>query len=328
MPNRAQKIRLGIFVVISVVALIALIAFFTSERYLQKTDIYYIAYSDVSVSGLEVGSSVKYLGIKVGTIRDIQIDPQDVSRIIVRVALQPGTPIKEDSRADIASVGITGLKMIEIRGGSQEAELLEPGSYIAAGSSSIADEISGRAEIIAEKLERVLNNLQLATEPQKLDKVTEMADQASRVFARVDTLLAHNNASLQRTIRATETMTTRFDSTSQLLHAAAIRINDIMQSDTLTQILASARDISFKLNEVNLKQLIQELGEVVDRTNRLLIQMDHEFERGSVDFLAGMEQLRSTLDNLHQTSRLLQEDPSILIRGAAYKDAPDRKLDR
>ncbi|MCB0316686.1 MAG: MCE family protein, partial [Calditrichaeota bacterium] len=56
-------------------------------------------------SGLEVGSPVKYLGIKVGTIKNISIAPEDVSRIIVKVALKPGTPVKEDARADIVSIG-------------------------------------------------------------------------------------------------------------------------------------------------------------------------------------------------------------------------------
>ncbi|MFP4622443.1 MAG: ATP-binding cassette domain-containing protein [Bacteroidales bacterium] len=67
---------------------------------------------------------------------------------------------QKNAQAEITSVGLTGLKAIEIRGGSNEAENLKPGSYIQAGSS-ITREITGKAETIAQKAEKVLNNLQM-----------------------------------------------------------------------------------------------------------------------------------------------------------------------
>ena len=130
MKNQAQKIRLGIFLVISSVILLVLVGYFTAQEFFKKQDTYFIAYEGVSVGGLEVGSPVKYLGIKVGTIQDITIDPEDVNKVIIELALKEGTPIKEDAVADITSVGITGLKTIEIRGGSNESRSLEPDSYI------------------------------------------------------------------------------------------------------------------------------------------------------------------------------------------------------
>ena len=118
MKTRTQKIRLGIFIFISGALLVFLILYFAANKLFEKSDIYYVSYHDVSVSGLEVGSPVNYLGIKIGTISNIFIDPQDINSIIVELSLQPGTPIKKDAYADIVSLGITGLKTIQIRGGS------------------------------------------------------------------------------------------------------------------------------------------------------------------------------------------------------------------
>ena len=115
MRHRAQRFRLGLFVLVSGALFVTLVGYFTTRRFLQETDPYYIAYQGVSVSGLQEGSSVKYLGIKVGIIESIRIDPKDIRRVIVKVALEPNTPIKADVHADIAAVGITGLKTIEIR---------------------------------------------------------------------------------------------------------------------------------------------------------------------------------------------------------------------
>lgn len=325
MASRSQKIRLGIFVVISTFAFIALIAFFTSERYLRKTDTYYIAYKDASVSGLEVGSPVKYLGLKVGTIKDIIIDPEDVSRIIVKIAVQADTPIKKDAYADIVSLGITGLKMIEIRGASKDAPLLEEGGYIEAGST---EEITGKAEVIAEKMERVLTNLQQLTQRENLQKITEMIDNAAAAFEQIEIMLGENRQGLNQTIASAREITARMDTTSRLLQESAAKVRSIVYSDTVAQILSSTRDISLKLKEANLENLIKEFGKVIERTNGLLSQVDQDIERGSANFYTSMRQLQATLENLNQASLLIQEDPSVLLRGTHVSDAPDKHLEK
>ncbi|RMD86265.1 MAG: MCE family protein [Calditrichaeota bacterium] len=323
MPTRAQKIRLGIFVVFSVAALIILVAFFTSEKFLQKKDTYYIAYKDISVSGLEEGSPVKYLGVKVGTVKDIRIDPEDVSRVIVKVELKAGTPIKKDAHADIVAMGITGLKMIEIRGASKEAPLLEKGSYIPAGSS-ISEQITGKAEIIAEKAERVLNNLQKLTTPENLQKIIKMSENAASAFEKLDSILGENRNDLREAITSTQSIAARLDTTAQIFYESAQKIRSIVYGDTLKQILSSTREISQKLKEADLGNLIKELGTVADQTNQLLIQVNRNLDRGSIDILHTLRELRSTIENLHEISRAIRDDPSILVRGTELKDTPDR----
>jgi len=148
MKSRDQKVRLGVFIMISALLLLTLIGYFTARRLFEKTDEYYVAYQDVSVSGLEVGSPVKYLGITVGSIAEIIIDPDDVNRIIVRLSLKEGTPVKTDASADIVAMGITGLKTIEIKGGTNEADFLEQGQYIAQGTSLVDDKRASRGYCI------------------------------------------------------------------------------------------------------------------------------------------------------------------------------------
>ena len=145
MKTRTQKIRLGIFIFISGALLVFLILYFAANKLFEKSDIYYVSYHNVSVSGLEVGSPVNYLGIKIGSISNIFIDPQDINSIIVEMSLQPGTPIKKDDYADIVSLGITGLKTIQIRGGSNEADFLKRGEFLVAGSSA-SQEITDPSE--------------------------------------------------------------------------------------------------------------------------------------------------------------------------------------
>lgn len=332
MRNRAQKIRLGIFLVVSLSILFFTIGYFTAREFFKKEDVYYVAYENLSVSGLEIGSPVKYMGINVGSIRDITIDPDNVASIIVELALKPETPVKEDAEADITSIGITGLKNIEIRGGSNEASFLEPGSYIKPGSS-ITEAITGKAEIIAEKAEKVLNNLQTFTDPQNLDKITalvesitELSERTKVTVSKIDTVIMENRRDFRKTIAGFKEISERLDTSSQLLALSVEKIHQTVESDTLGEILGNVRDVSVKLREANVGALIENVTQVAKQTQELLKKVDSDLDRGSQDFTESLRLLRMTLENLLETSRKINDDPSILIRGINQKDTPDEDL--
>lgn len=327
MPTSSQKTRLGIFTFAGIFAFLILMVIIGTEQIFKEKDVYLISYKDISVSGLEIGSPVKYLGVSVGTIKDIFIDPDDVSRVVVSIALEPGTPVKRDARAEIAMVGITGLKMIEIRGGSQGAEILEPGDYIRPGGS-ITEEITGKAEVIADKIEILINNLTRFTQQENLDKITVMAEKATTTFDNVNMILEENRKDFRNTVRNTNIAMARLDTMSLLLKASLNEIHKISTGDTLKQIVENVRDVTEKLRESDIVSLIHRLDELVEHVNYLLIAVDHDLERGSKDFLTSVRKLKSTLIYLDETSRMINEDPSILIRGTSLDEIPDDDLDR
>lgn len=334
MRNRSQKIRLGVFLFISLTILLSVIGFLTAREFFEKEDIYYVSYEGVSVSGLEVGSPVKYMGIKVGTIKDIIIDPKDVNNVIIELALKPKTPIKEDVHADITSIGITGLKAIEISGGTNEAEFLEPGSYIEPGSS-LTQEISGKAEIIAQKAEKVLNNLQLFTQPDNLDKFTELAgkitaltEQTNQTVIKIDTIVSENRKDLRESITPMKSISQRLDESSQLLQTTMETIHLKIHSDTIDDILTNVRDVSAKLKETDLQKLIVNIATAADQSRQLLLKADNELDRNSQEFTESLNLLRSTLENLNKASMKINNDPSLLIRDKSTKDAPDHYLNK
>jgi len=326
MPSRSQKIRLGVFIVISSFALLLLLFIIGSKKFFEERDIYYIHYRDVSVSGLEVGSPVKYLGISIGSIQSIDFDPEDVYTVIVTISVTPGTPIKEDARANIEAIGITGLKMIEIRGGSNEADLLKPYDQIKAGTS-ITEDITGKAEQIANKVEKVMNNLLEFTQPDKLNKIITLAESATQSFDNINAMVEENRTNLREGLAYGNIVMARLDTISAALQTSSLAIERITTSDSLSQIVANFYDISTKLTKADLVVLVDRLREVVEKTNKILVTMDRDIELGSRNFLISLEKLKSTLDNLDETSRLLREDPSVLIHGTDIDDVPDDDLD-
>jgi phospholipid/cholesterol/gamma-HCH transport system substrate-binding protein len=334
MRNRSQKIRLGIFLFVSLSILLSFIGFFTAREFFEKEDIYYVSYEGISVSGLEVGSPVEYMGIKVGTIKDIRIDPKNVNKVIIELSLQPDTPIKEDVQADITSMGITGLKAIEISGGSNKAQSLEPGSQIPAGSS-LTQEITGKAEVIAQKAEKVLNNLQIFTQPENLNKFTEvlekislLTEQANQTVIKIDTIVSENRRDIRQSIAPMKVISERLDESSQLLETTMQTINLKVQSDTIDDILTNVRDLSARLKESDIQALIGNISTVAEQTQELLLKVDQDINNSSQDFSESLELLKLTLENLNKASVKVNNNPSLLLRNTNNKDIPDQDLNR
>ncbi len=333
MKTKAQKARLAIFFLISIGMLIVILGYFTARHIFEKKDTYYVAYHDVSVSGLEVGNPVKYLGINIGSISDIKINPEDFRSVIVELSIRPDTPIKEDAVADIISVGITGLKTIEIRGGTPKADFLKEGQYINPGTS-LADDITGKAEIIGFKAEQVLNNLQAFTHPDKqekifqsIDDIAELTQNINSAILSVDELIKENRSDIHETIVATNILSTQLGKSSKELDGTIKKVNKIVHSDTITQILGNIKDISLIIKETNLKRLIENFADLTEQTQRLMMQIDDDIDRSSHDLAENLSLLKITLENLSEASRKINESPSVLIRREEDAKGPDYILD-
>lgn len=89
----------------------------------------YHAFMRESVAGLGEGASVKYLGVAVGRVSAIDIDPDNSEEVRLTLDIARGTPVKTDTAAMLRSQGLTGLAYVDLEGGSRDAPLLaaEPG---------------------------------------------------------------------------------------------------------------------------------------------------------------------------------------------------------
>jgi phospholipid/cholesterol/gamma-HCH transport system substrate-binding protein len=326
MVTKSQKIRLGVFAFIAVVVAVAVIAAIVAPKLFQERDVYYIGYRDSSLTGLQEGSSVKYHGLSVGFVSDIYIDPEDIRRVIVEVSLEQDTPIKTDTRAAINMLGITGLKFIELRGGSNEAESLKPGGFIQSGQS-ITEQITGRAEVIAEKAELVLNNLASMTGDEQRQEFALLTLELTNTLQTLNQVMGENQESFSVTM-------TNAENISEDLHTVVLGTQEIVQqanrlakSDTLSRIMGNLIEISESLKEADMVQVIQDLNQALAHTNRMLGEFETAFSKSRVDLFETIESMRESSEHLNQFTRQIAEDPSVLVRGSRPKNAPDYDLE-
>ena len=89
-----------------------------------RDDVVYRVHFADSVNGLAIGDSVKFLGVDVGSVKSIALDPADPRLVQVDIRLRNDTPIKTDTKATLKLKGITGVVFIELDGGSPTAPTL------------------------------------------------------------------------------------------------------------------------------------------------------------------------------------------------------------
>lgn len=152
--SRTQKIRLGLFGIAAALALAVVLAVFAGLRFWERHDTYVI-YFDDSVMGLERGAEVMFAGVRIGRVEDIELVPDDLRRVKVTIAVKRNLPIRTDTTATLQFAGITGLKLIDLRGGSPDAPRLPPGSELPA-APALLDRIEQTAERLSEQSEELM----------------------------------------------------------------------------------------------------------------------------------------------------------------------------
>lgn len=111
----------GGFVLVLGAVLIASVLWLASGGAWQKKFDLYLAIEDESVAGLNLNAPVKYNGVDVGKVQQIQLDSGSPERVNLIFAIERGTPIKEDTVAVLKTQGLTGIAYVELSGGTSDA---------------------------------------------------------------------------------------------------------------------------------------------------------------------------------------------------------------
>ncbi|NOZ85737.1 MAG: MCE family protein [Deltaproteobacteria bacterium] len=336
MITRAQKARLGFFVLVSVLALIAGLAAVLGRALWEKRDFYYAKYTE-SVSGLEVGAQVKYNGVRVGRVEKILIDPEDITKTMVRFSLDGGTPVKADARVVMNMFGITGLKFLEIRGGTNEAETLKPGSEVKSGTSMV-DDLTVRAESLSKKIEIVINNLVELTGDSNRQRLANLLDSVNHLAGRMDRLASKNEKGIRDAIRGAGTAA---QSLVELLQAAkktvdeakggmkritdaAVELLNPKRLDTVVQdvgaTLKDARitmdEAKARMGEKGLKMSVARLNKFLDKASKFVAKAQLTLNQTREGIYAAVQNLVEASENFRDFSRLIKENPALLLGGS------------
>jgi ABC-type transporter Mla subunit MlaD len=346
MLTRTQKVRLGLFLLIGFVLIGGGVALLAGLSFLRKYDTYDVKFSD-SVSGLSPGANVSLRGVRVGRVQSISIDKKRYDLVLVRIAVNKGTPIPKGSKAILASHGITGIKYIEIESGTSK-ELTAPGSTLVTGQSQL-QQITGKATDIAIMTEKLVRNLLKATKKENRDEVMGLVgsarmflDSGKLALDALTLLVTDARPALKRTLR-------NFEHSSYALRRSMRHFDDVVVETgrqlratliTARGALEDARGLLGKRGRLagTLSKLERSLGSVEKRIlakdvtasisqarrSLLALQLLLTDLRGAVGHVKGNVKpiamaLRNAAEHLEEFARTIRENPAALLRPSTLR---------
>jgi phospholipid/cholesterol/gamma-HCH transport system substrate-binding protein len=305
MDRDANYVAVGAFVLLVVAMALSFVLWYTNQ---QDKRIYlrYEIYFPGTVSGLTPGSPVRYLGVDVGKVARIMIDPQQRNRVLVIVDIEATAPIDGRTRASLSLQGITGLLYIDLKqdGKSTAPATLADGLHYPVIRSAPSD------------FDVLLSNL-----PALTANLVELADRFNQVFSDENvrsfkTTLENARLASERlpdTVREIQGLVTDVRSTALEVKGAAAGLRGIEEH--------AGPDIESAIG--NVRHLSDNLARTSDLLEHFVAENEPGLSRFTRQSLPEFEQLlresRQAARDFRDLSRSLKQNPSQLIYEPNYR---------
>ena len=304
MEREANYAAVGAFVLI-VTLLGALFVYWYSDTREHRDYNRYEIYFTGSVSGLDKGGAVRYLGVGVGRVVDIRIDPRDSSRVQVIVDIDARTPISAQTIAELQLQGITGLLYIDLH----EDHRRQPAPPAVAGLkypvirsspsrfdvflASLPELVAGANDVV-QRADQLLSN-------ENLSAVSAAIGNLDRASSRLPQTV-HDLNSLIGQLRAASTeLTASAQSAHQLLDAAQPDVRATLER--VRTIANNLADFSLQLN----KAITENRQDIRTFTREGLPEIERFVREGR----AAAEDISALANSLRENpTQLLYEPPT------------------
>ncbi len=314
MEDKLNPTVVGAFVLLLGAALVGAVLWLAAGVGGGKPTTAYQSIFTESVAGLNPDAPVKYLGVDVGKVRSIAIDPDNPSQVRLGLLIDRGTPVKQDSEAVLKSQGLTGIAYVELSGGTAGSPAL------VAGDDGVPPLIRSKPSLSA-RLENVMGTV---------------LSSVDRTSANLNKLLsADNQAALQRSLAdASAVLHTLAEQRGQL----ATGITDLATTarhaarasaqlgPALAAVAPALEQIGPALQRVeaaaaSVDRMAQAAGQASTRAGEAVEAAAGGVQQLRSDTLPGVERLLAELGplvgSLRQLSDQLRTQPSSLLVGGA-----------
>ncbi len=196
MESRTSYTIVGLFVFLLGAGAVAF-ALWMGKYNNKKEFAYYYTYMKESVAGLPPDGAVKYMGVNIGKVKEIHIDPNDPTRVRLLLQIPKDIPIREGMYATLNFTGITGIAYIEIIGGKKGAPVIksEPGKIpVIPSKPSTLAQIGTSVSDLAVQISKALDRLNNAFSEENIKHFNDMMSNLDRSSESLKKILSDKNA--------------------------------------------------------------------------------------------------------------------------------------
>jgi phospholipid/cholesterol/gamma-HCH transport system substrate-binding protein len=304
MDKNTNYVVVGAFVLLVIGMALSFVYWYTDQkdkRTYQRYEIYY----DGTVSGLTGGSPVRYLGVDVGKVVRIMLDPRNRKRVEVIADIEEAAPIDTRTLALLTVQGVTGLLFIDLEEDPKATTTgpLPMGEHYPVIRSAPSD------------LDVFLRSL-----PALANHATDLVDHVNQVFSEenvknLTAALENLRVASQHTpalFHQIEDLVANLRHTSDEVDSAAVDFRKVTND--------SAGDIKASL--ANVRRISDSLASAADRLNDFVTQNEPTLSRFAGQGLPELERLlhesRAAVRDIRDLSRSLKQNPAELLYESNY----------
>jgi len=297
MENRSHALIAGFFT-IALLTLATLLAIWLGRDKIQR--IPYEIVTKSSVSGLNLQAVVRYKGIKVGNVTDIDFDAQVPGQIVLRLEVIPDTPVNNHTIATLAYQGVTGIAFVQL---DEDGNNTQPVAALS-GTDNSVPRIPLRAG--------TLQNLE--------QRGVAILNQTEELTKRLNMLLdSQNQKTIMNSVENINKAAAAWQALPDKLEPSLAQLPGLISDtrNTLSSVSQLAQDAS-KLTG-NLNQFSTQLQSRTGPVARFNAALDQLSDSINLDTLPRIQSLtgeaRTSLRTINRSAEELSERPQSLLFG-------------
>jgi phospholipid/cholesterol/gamma-HCH transport system substrate-binding protein len=300
LEREARYAVVGLFALVAIALAIGFVWWYSGasdRREFARYEIHFFG----SVSGLSQGSPVRYLGVDVGRVEKLGVDPNNPRRVKIVAEIDETAPISGATEARLGLLGLTGLLYIDLR----EDPRRTASTPLAQGDRYPV--IRSRKGDIEAFLERLPDTIARAAKV--MERVEKLLSQENTEAVRQSLAsIREATGELPALARNASTLATELRQTAQEVTALSQKVGTVVDESRpdLTAALGSVRTAAERLAAT-----AASLDRIVSGNEGHLSRLAGS---GGGDLQQLLIEVRQTSVEVRALARQLRDNPSALIR--------------
>lgn len=272
------------------------------------------------VSGLGRGSSVLFNGLRVGEVREIDIEPGNPRQIYAVITISRSAPLRVDTSARLEGQGLAGIVAVQLRGGKPDAARLiaAPGQVLPTITAEASESIFEMVESMAKRVDESLVGIDAAVQTnsgpitEKIKSVENLSAALGDSSSRVDQFMTSVNSVAEAITPLPDKLKNFSDSFVENLRA--------VDKDQVASFIENADRVTAKLGAAapDVAKTAASIASVSDKLNKAADQVE-DVLKGARSFLAGAgnENGHSVFEEVAEAAKSLRVLADNLDRSSA-----------
>jgi phospholipid/cholesterol/gamma-HCH transport system substrate-binding protein len=250
--------------------------------------IYFARYDHVD--GLALAAHVRYNGMNVGRVQDMNLSSDGSGKIVVSMNVSPTLKVPRGSVAKIVQIDLFGTKAVQIELSSAPQFLQSGDTLRPAMEEDMISGVKNQASALLSSLDSVVNSVKQTFNNQTQESLQKSFISIQRSLDNLDKTISGNQGRLDHIFKNIESITNSLD----------------QNKDQLSAILTNFNAVSDSLRRANIVETVTQARNALAQVNEVMEKINEG--KGSMGLLVNDQRLYNNLDSASASLDALLKD--------------------